>query len=67
MDKEIVKELIQEEMNVKNLIEELRHLLNNPEKAEKLKQEYRRLYELLSGGGHASEKAAEIITTLASS
>lgn len=67
MDKEIVKELIQEEMNVNNLTQELRHLLNNPEKAENLKKEYHRLYELLSAGGRASEKAAEIITTLASS
>jgi len=61
MDKEVVKELIQGEMNTKNLIKELNSLLNNTKRQEQLKEDYRQLKNILSQGGNASAKAAESI------
>lgn len=61
MDKLVVKELIQDEMNVENLKKELNELLNNEVRKKQLKADYAALKELLSQGGHASEKAARSI------
>jgi len=61
MNKEVVKELIQHELTVANLVKELRLLLENKEKQEQVKQDYRELKSLLSQGGHASANAAGII------
>lgn len=61
MDKEVVKELIQDEMNVKNLTGELGLLLNNAEKKQQIKSDYQELKSKLSAAGAASEKAAAII------
>ncbi len=61
MDKEIVKELIQDELNTNNLVQELNKLINNTQQQEKLKTAYTQLYQLLSAGGHASENAASLI------
>ncbi len=61
MDKEVVKELIQDDLNEKNLIKELSTLLSNDEKIAQLKSDYAALSDLLSGGGHASSNAAELI------
>lgn len=61
MDKLVVKELIQDEMNVENLKKELNELLNNEARKKQLKADYAALKELLSQGGHASEKAARSI------
>lgn len=66
MDKEVVKELIQGEMNVKNLCKELDLLLHNQEKQTQVKKDYAALNSLLSSGGNASEKAASIIVDLIS-
>lgn len=66
MDKEVVKELIQGEMNVENLCRELDMLLHNQKKKEQIKNDYAALKSLLSSGGNASEKAATIIVDLAS-
>ena len=65
MDKEVVKELIQGEMNVKNLTYELNLLLNNKEKQKEIKEDYQKLNTLLTTEGSASEKAAAIIKDLA--
>lgn len=65
MDKEVVKELIQGEMNVKNLTYELNLLLNNEEKQKQIKEDYQKLNTLLTTEGSASEKAAAIIKDLA--
>ncbi|MDY0089648.1 MAG: lipid-A-disaccharide synthase [Flavobacteriaceae bacterium] len=59
MDKEVVKELIQNELNTKNLKTELQKLLN-PEYRKNLLHEYDLLEEKLGGIG-ASEKAARLI------
>ena len=66
MDKEVVKELIQGEMNVKQLTKELDELLNDPAKQTQIQQDYKALKELLSTGGNASEEAAKIIVASAS-
>lgn len=58
MDKEVVKELIQQEMNEENLVNELGLLLTNKNKQQKLQEDYDSLRALLKLGGNASEKAA---------
>lgn len=59
MDKEVVKELIQNQLNTKNLKTELQKLLNS-EYQKNLLHEYDLLEEKLGGIG-ASEKAARLI------
>lgn len=61
MDKPVVKELIQHELNEKNLTAELNQILYNETEIEKIKSDYRKLKELLSAGGDASLNAANII------
>lgn len=61
MDKEVVKELIQHDLTVKNLAYELNELLSNEKKQVRLQQDYASLKQLLSKGGHASENAAKSI------
>ncbi len=65
MDKEVVKELIQAEMNVPNLTKELNLLLTDESKQVQIKEDYCQLNDLLNAGGNASGKAAEIIYNLA--
>ena len=62
MDKEVVKELIQNDLTTENIKSELEKILN-PEQREKILNEYEKLNHLLGGKG-ASERAAEIITKL---
>jgi len=61
MDKLVVKELIQQDMNVDNLKKELSLLLYDDAKKEQLKKDYTTLKQLLSKGGHASANAARHI------
>ena len=61
MDKEVVKELIQDELTVANCTKELEQLLNNDTKRQQLAKDYAALKELLSQGGHASANAAKSI------
>lgn len=61
MDKEVVKELIQDELTVENLKRELSLLLTDQAKQPQLKEDYTALKKLLSQGGHASANAAESI------
>ena len=61
MDKLVVKELIQHDMNVKNLQFELEELLTSEQRISQLKKEYTDLKNLLSEKGHASAKAAQPI------
>jgi lipid-A-disaccharide synthase len=59
MDREVVKELIQNDLNTKNLVEELKKVLEGEKRSQVLKD-----YELLRkklGGEGASENAAEVI------
>ncbi|GAB0156769.1 lipid-A-disaccharide synthase [Chryseobacterium sp. Alg-005] len=59
MDREVVKELIQDDLNTKNLVEELHKILDGSQR-EKILKDYELLREKLGGKG-ASEKAAEVI------
>jgi len=59
MDREVVKELIQNDLNTKNLVEELNKILEG-EKRSQILNDYEFLREKLGGKG-ASEKAAEVI------
>src|SRR5450432_1509817 len=61
MDKPVVKELIQEEMNVENMITELKKLILDEQTHTRLKKDYADLRTLLTQDGNASEKAAHII------
>ncbi|NNK17650.1 MAG: lipid-A-disaccharide synthase [Maribacter sp.] len=59
MDKEVVKELIQADLNYKNIKKELTKILDGKDRAKQLKA-YNLLEEKLGGKG-ASEKAASLI------
>lgn len=68
MDREVVKELIQNELTSKNITLQLKELLNNPDKKAALEENYYQLRELLSKGGNASRNAAtEIVDFLKTS
>ena len=62
MDREVVTELIQNELNTKNLVEELNKILNT-EKRTQVLNDYEVLRTKLGGSG-ASQNAAEIIINL---
>ncbi|MBZ4190191.1 lipid-A-disaccharide synthase [Niabella beijingensis] len=64
MDKPVVKELIQGEMNTANIITELTALLFDEQRKAALKKDYEALHRILAAEGNASRKAAEIITQL---
>lgn len=61
LDKEVVKELIQDELTAENITIELKKLLYDPVKKGQLKHDYNDLKNLLSRGGNASENAAKSI------
>jgi lipid-A-disaccharide synthase len=65
MDKPVVKELIQDEMNVKNIVAELKKLLSDNDTRNRIHKDYDELRELLSQGGNASIKAAGLIVEYA--
>jgi lipid-A-disaccharide synthase len=60
MDKEVVKELIQEEMNATNIEKELKELLENKQRIAEMKKEYALLREKLGNNG-ASQRVAKSI------
>lgn len=64
MDRPIVKELIQNELNVVNLRAELIKILKDRETIVRMKRDYADLKKLLNEGGNASEKAAKSIMRL---
>jgi lipid-A-disaccharide synthase len=61
MDKEVVKELIQDELTVENLTRELKELLNNDGRRQQVMKDYADLKNLLSKGGNASANAAKSV------
>ena len=61
MDREVVKELIQNDLTAENLRFELTELLSNEDRKRQLQTDYHDLKEILSKGGHASAKAAQSI------
>lgn len=61
MDKPVVTELIQDDLNPSRLKAELEKLLHDPETGARIRKDYAALHEVLGEGGHASEKAARSI------
>ena len=61
MDKEVVKELIQEDLNKKNLVQQLELLLNDEAKKAQIASDYQLLKERLYTGQSATEVAADIV------
>jgi lipid-A-disaccharide synthase len=61
MDRLIVKELIQDELNIKNLKEELTRILQDNNYRKKMETDYAELKATLQEGGNASSHAAESI------
>ena len=61
MDKEVVKELIQEALTEDNLVAELQQLLTNATRQQQLQQDYTDLKTLLTKGGDATANAAKSI------
>ncbi len=64
MDRLVVKELIQHELNEENLVRELNALLHDPDKIKQIQEDYAQLREKLSAGGYASQQAAARIIEL---
>ncbi len=62
MDREIVKELIQNKLTLKSLRKELDSLLNDNHRRTQLLSEYKKLRQVLGGPG-ASKRTAEIIVS----
>ncbi len=58
MDKQVVTELIQDELTVENVKRELDAILHNQERISRLKEDYAALKDLLMQGGDASQRAA---------
>ncbi|MCD6068522.1 MAG: lipid-A-disaccharide synthase [Bacteroidetes bacterium] len=58
LDKPVVTELIQEDMNYERMKSELHALVNDPSKRNEMEAEYKRLDEVLGGSG-ASERIAK--------
>lgn len=61
MDREVVKELIQDELTVTNVSAALKEILENPQKQLQLRQDYQQLKKVLTAGGDASANAAKSI------
>lgn len=61
MNKEVVKELIQNDLTEEKITSELKSVLFDLEKRSRIKADYFQLKKLLSKGGNASKNAAAII------
>ncbi len=64
MDKLVVKELIQHELSEAKLASALNEILLDKKNIIRIKNDYQDLWDLLSGGGHASEHAAAFIVEM---
>lgn len=64
MDEEVVKELIQQECNEKNIRKELEEILPNGNKREKISLKYDKLIQILGGGGASRQVAKGILRFL---
>lgn len=65
MDKLVVQECIQHDLNTENLVAALKDLLYNTQKKQVLQQQYHALWQKLYADGNASEKAAREIYAMA--
>jgi len=62
MDKPVVKELIQDELTVSNIVAELKKLTTDNKVLSQMNEDYDQLRKLLAEGGNASQKAARSIS-----
>lgn len=67
MDREVVKELIQDDLNDKMLEKELSSILFDDNRIAQIKKDYQELMHVLEVGGNASVNAARIIYKMQSS
>lgn len=65
MDKLVVTELIQNDMNTKNVVKELNEILNNPQRQQQLQNDYAELKNILLINGNPSANAAKIVVDAA--
>lgn len=63
MDKELIPELIQADCNPENMYLQLTDIMQ-PDRAAKIREEYRRLADLLTSGGGATAAALDIISDI---
>lgn len=61
MNKQVIKELIQDELNVENLKTALEEILFDRDKQQQIDNDYAQLHQLLSESGQASTQAAALI------
>lgn len=61
MNKEVIRELIQQELTAENLKKELKAIAENTEKRSRILEDYKALYKRLGQDANASQKAANII------
>ena len=61
MNKEVVKELVQDQLTVENLQKELELVLHDQDRLEQINRDYSELRKLLEQGGNASQKAARSV------
>ncbi len=64
MNKEVVKELIQNDLTSEKITVQLNNVLFDSQKKQQLKNDYSALKQLLSEGGNASQNAAKSICSL---
>ena len=63
MDKEVVKELIQDDLTTENLVASLGEIIQGGSRRAQIEKDYRELKAILKSGGSASEQAAHQIKT----
>ena len=63
MDREVVTELIQDDLTTQNLIESLEQILEGAGR-EKIKSDYKELVEVLGGAGASANTASLMLKTL---
>jgi lipid-A-disaccharide synthase len=67
MEREVVKELIQDELTPENLVTELNKILYDENKIAQIKNDYRELKDVLTKAGNASQRAAREIVDFVNS
>jgi lipid-A-disaccharide synthase len=64
MGSEVIKELVQYDLTGKNLVYELKSILHNGEKREKMLSDYNSLKEIIGPSGASSRVAEQMVREL---
>lgn len=67
LNRPVIRELIQDDMNAKNIKDELEKILNNPTSKSQIEEDYKELWSILSNEENASVKVAKIIVHIGNS